>query len=62
MLKNFQESEPSGSEGEDFWIFVYVFSNTGPLERAIFDPETFIWRTKLGKGPLHNATYQSQAS
>ena len=50
----FQASEPSGSEKEDFLIFflyIYIFEARTPRCRTILDPT-------LDKGPLGNATYQ----
>ena len=53
----FQASEPSGSEEEDFLIFFYIYFydlNLGPPGAGPSDLH-FI---KLDKGPLSNATYQ----
>ena len=55
----FQAIKQSGSEAEDFSIFVYVFygSNLGPLATGHLGP----WDLHLNKflrGELDNATYQ----
>ena len=56
----FKASKPSGSEEEEFLIFFYIllwFEPRTPWRGAILDPGSFIL-TKIGKGPLGNATYQ----
>ena len=52
----YQVSKPSGSEGEDFFIFIYGL-NLEPLTRGHLGPWD-LHLNKLDKEPLDNATYQ----
>ena len=56
----FQASEPSGSEEDDFLIFFYIYFydlNLGPQVQDHLGPSDLHF-IKLDKEPLGNATYQ----
>ena len=60
LYTKFQASEPSGSEEEDFLIYIsmhFYGSNLGPLARDHLGPWD-LGLNKLGKGAPGNATYQ----